>query len=204
MHVACININLQQLEVDFLAICSLCKRDPCGLSKTLVLLYKMTVKRSNIWKWGDSKITVSKGLWAMCKNASLTSGKEFHASHADLFVFPNKEDVLSHPVKVSNAGKQQDLSLPRFPLRVFDMVITEVLASTKSNLNICRGITLMNCIKIANQDNYHICINCTNHNVVESFLQWIHYMHYHTSVSLLMITITHDLLCLHCNYRLVC
>lgn len=88
-------------------------------SRTLVLSYKMIVKRSNIWKWEDSKTTASKGLRTMCKKASLTSGKEFQASHADFFVFPKKEDVLSHPVKAWNGGKERDLSLPRFSLRVY-------------------------------------------------------------------------------------
>ena len=45
-------------------------------------------------------------------NVSLMSGNRCHTSHAVFFPMPLKEEVVSHPVKLWNRGRQVALSLP--------------------------------------------------------------------------------------------
>lgn len=44
----------------------------------------------------------------MSRNAWVTSGYDFQASHADFFPFPKNADVVSQPVKLWNMGSAID------------------------------------------------------------------------------------------------
>ena len=80
------------------------------LLNLLVRSYQRMTNRSIVSKWSCLK---SSGIDESNPKMAVTDGQMFHKSKADIFLFPEKADTVSHPVKAWKNVRAQHFSSPR-------------------------------------------------------------------------------------------